>query len=284
MQTPEFTPEQKRVAIFVGCLTIIFGGLIFIAHKMAPTQHVARVAIIEPPIPMVPEPEEEKDFDALAKRCAPNVHARTLRALVMTESTLNPWAIGIVGARLDRQPKSLSEALATVTDLDARGYNFSLGLTQVNKSNLARFGQNYESVLDACTNLRVGAAILTECYDRAMPEFRNEQRALQAALSCYYSGNFRRGFVLEEKNSSYVGRVVTAAGKGGPVRIIPAIDPKVAVKSTSSPSTARRARTSAPRQMSDNDPDWAFFADDGAPEDPQAAQWGEMINQQFREN
>ena len=102
------------------------------------------------------------DFLALAAQCAPKVDAHTLAALVSVESGYNPYAIGVVGAHLVRQPTSLDEALATVENLTRLGYNFSLGLGQVNRYNLARFGETTRSIFDACANLRVAASILAE--------------------------------------------------------------------------------------------------------------------------
>ena len=47
-------------------------------------------------------------FLALALACAPQVHADTARALVSVESAFNPWAIGVVGGALVRQPRHRS--------------------------------------------------------------------------------------------------------------------------------------------------------------------------------
>ncbi|EGC99197.1 lytic transglycosylase catalytic, partial [Burkholderia sp. TJI49] len=43
-------------------------------------------------------------FAQLARACAPNVDPETLAALVRTESGFNPYAIGVVGGHLTRQP------------------------------------------------------------------------------------------------------------------------------------------------------------------------------------
>lgn len=150
------------------------------------------------------------DFLALATQCAPKVEAHTLAALVSVESGYNPYAIGVVGAHLVRQPTSLDEALATVANLTRLGYNFSLGLGQVNRYNLARFGETTTSIFDACTNLRVAASILAECFARATRLEADEQYALRKALSCYYSGNFSTGFT-----AGYVERVVAHATEDG---------------------------------------------------------------------
>ncbi|HTH73397.1 MAG TPA: lytic transglycosylase domain-containing protein [Trinickia sp.] len=150
------------------------------------------------------------DFLALATQCAPKVEAHTLAALVSVESGYNPYAIGVVGAHLVRQPTSLDEALATVANLTRLGYNFSLGLGQVNRYNLARFGETTTSIFDACANLRVAASILAECFARATRLEADEQYALRKALSCYYSGNFSTGFT-----AGYVERVVAHATEDG---------------------------------------------------------------------
>ncbi|MGA4289673.1 lytic transglycosylase domain-containing protein [Ralstonia nicotianae] len=163
------------------------------------------------------------DFNTLALQCAPGVHPTTLQAVVRTESGFNPYAIGVVGGQLARQPKSRAEAVATAKALDARGLNFSMGLGQVNKAHLARFSLNFESVFDACANLRAGAHILQECFQRAVARLGAE-KALHAAISCYYSGNFNRGFQVERSGTSYVQRVAANASSTNPVlEVVPAI-------------------------------------------------------------
>jgi type IV secretion system protein VirB1 len=156
------------------------------------------------------------DFLTLAARCAPHVDAHTLAALVHTESGYNPYAIGVVGAHLVRQPDSLDEAIATVDNLARLGYNFSLGLGQVNRYNLARFGETTTSIFEPCANLRVAASILSECFARAARTEADEQYALRKALSCYYSGNFSTGFT-----AGYVERVVSHALDDGHREVAP---------------------------------------------------------------
>ena len=60
-----------------------------------------------------------------------------MQHVINVESSSNPYAIGVVGGALVRQPKALDEALATVRMLEEKGYNFSIGLAQVNRYNLA---------------------------------------------------------------------------------------------------------------------------------------------------
>jgi type IV secretion system protein VirB1 len=151
------------------------------------------------------------DFDTVAQQCAVGVHPNTMAALVSVESAFNPYAIGVVGGRLARQPSSKAEAVATARALERDGWNFSVGLGQVNRHNLAPQGLDYAMALEPCANLRAAARILSACFARARHRRHDQQAALRAALSCYYSGNFTRGFKPEGSHISYVDRVVSHA-------------------------------------------------------------------------
>lgn len=141
--------------------------------------------------------------------------------VVKVESSFNPYAIGVVGGRLQRQPKSLSEALATVRMLEGRGFNFSLGLAQVNRHNLAKYGlTSYEQAFQSCPNLVAGSRILAECHGRSGQDWGK-------SFSCYYSGNFttgfRHGYVQKVYASMQRGQLVTREANvipviGGPAR------------------------------------------------------------------
>jgi type IV secretion system protein VirB1 len=149
-------------------------------------------------------------FLVLAMACAPQVHADTAHALVRVESDFNPWAIGVVGGALLRQPRQRAEALATAQALQANGSNFSVGLGQINVSNFARLGLTLESAFEPCSNLAAMQSVLAECFDRASAataaRVHADQKSLRQALSCYYSGNFATGF-----RHGYVGKVLAAA-------------------------------------------------------------------------
>jgi type IV secretion system protein VirB1 len=119
-----------------------------------------------------------------------------MQHVVQIESSANPWAIGVVGGRLQRQPRNLGEAVATARMLESKGYDYSVGIAQVNRSNLSRYGLNtFERAFDGCANLTAGARILAECYRRSGGDWGK-------AFSCYYSGNFTTGF-----RDGYVQRV-----------------------------------------------------------------------------
>lgn len=135
------------------------------------------------------------DFVVVVQQCAPNVHVKTIAALVRQESGYNPYAIGVVGKglRLARQPRNKEEALVTARSLIAAGLDFSVGIGQIFSKNLPKYGLTLETAFDVCSNLRAADAILVECYDRAKVRFADEQSRIRAALSCYYSGNFVTG-------------------------------------------------------------------------------------------
>ena len=145
-----------------------------------------------------------------------------MQPLVAVESSGNPHAIGVVGGSLQRQPESLAEAVATARMLDRLGRNFSVGLAQVNRRNLAAQGlDSWEKAFDPCLNLQAGARILAQCRQRAGGDWGK-------ALSCYYSGNFHTGF-----RQGYVRKVFAAAGtaampstgRAGPPMEPPALPP-----------------------------------------------------------
>ena len=168
--------------------------------------------------------------------------------VVKVESSFNPYAIGVVRGRLARQPKNLAEALSTARMLEDLGYNFSLGLAQVNRHNLARQGlDSYEKAFAVCPNLQAGSRILAECYSRSGSDWGK-------AFSCYYSGNFTTGY-----RHGYVQKVFASwqrqTGRGT-APAIPVIDrsslagprrtmPRATASSSTSSRVARRIEEAA---------------------------------------
>lgn len=194
------------------------------------------------------------NFNEMAKKCAKGISEHTMQAIARTESSFNPYAIGVVAGALKRQPANKAEAILAVQQLRRLGRNFSMGLVQVNVKNMAKYGLTDETVFDACENLRVGGAILQDCFRRATGD---AQTRLQKALSCYYSGNFVRGF---SGRDNYVARVVNNAKKNTPnqtIRLpenrglmkvsnrVPAIDTRVAVPNVAAKKTVRKKVTNA---------------------------------------
>jgi type IV secretion system protein VirB1 len=144
----------------------------------------------------------------LLATCAPQIHPATAAALIAVESARNPYAIGVVGGALLRQPVNHREAIATARALEARGWDFSVGLGQINRRNFARLGLSLDTAFDPCTNLAAMQAVLGECFDRAGATVRADAARLRDALSCYYSGNFSTGH-----RHGYVRKVVLASAR-----------------------------------------------------------------------
>src|SRR5258708_23962504 len=139
----------------------------------------------------------EAEFVSLAGKCAPGAPPDTLLAIARTESDLNPNAISInrpkAAARragygngelaLERQPKDRSQARFWLRWLAVHHYTVSIGLMQVNAEMAPRFHLQSEQLLEPCTNIRVGAAILISAYTKLAYEIGEGFEALDAALS-----------------------------------------------------------------------------------------------------
>lgn len=153
------------------------------------------------------------DMALVIQQCGGSVHPQTLQAVVTTESSGNPFAIGVVGEPgLPKQPQTLEEAVSTAERLESEGRNFSVGWAQINRYNIPKYGLTYRTAFDVCTNINVSAQILTDCYARAVRRAASDVDPLHAALSCYYSGNFTRGFKADDSQGrSYVDRVISHA-------------------------------------------------------------------------
>jgi type IV secretion system protein VirB1 len=160
----------------------------------------------------------------LVLSCAPLIAPDTALALIRTESGGNPYAIGVVGNTLVRQPRTAAEALATVNALEHTRWDFSVGLGQINKRNFVRLGLTNATAFDPCTNLRAMQTILSDCFARAGGVgVVGEQIQLRSALSCYYSGNFKTGFRADLPGQApYVDRVIASWShnrtRGSPAR------------------------------------------------------------------
>jgi len=142
--------------------------------------------------------------------------AEVMQHIVEVESGRNPFAIGVVGARLERQPQDLAEAIATAQMLESQGYNFSLGLAQVNKANLTKYGlDSYEKAFQTCANLAAGSRILAECFTSSHGDWGK-------AFSCYYSGNFTTGYQdgYVQKVYDAINRAANSSVSGTPIPLV----------------------------------------------------------------
>ena len=157
----------------------------------------------------------EAEFVALADRCAPGAPPDTLVAIARTESDLNPNAISINRPRaaaqragyehgglvLLKQPKDRVQAKSWLQWFTIHGYTVSVGLMQVNAETALLIGVKPEQLLEPCTNLRVGAAILIAAYSAVARQIGEGFAALDAALSFYNTGDptygIRNGYVAK---------------------------------------------------------------------------------------
>lgn len=141
---------------------------------------------------------------AFIQQCAPAVPPITVNALVRTESSFNPWAIGVNSAsRLAKQPTSFNQAVQIADELLKGKASFDLGLGQINSKNLNYLNLTARQVLDPCTNLRALQTIFVDCFNRAKLKTDNGSQAAAMAFSCYNTGNFKDGF-----NNGYVVKVL----------------------------------------------------------------------------
>lgn len=137
-------------------------------------------------------------------QCATQVAENTMMAIIKTESNGNPLAISLNrGHRLLYQPKNYKQAVSWVNYLEKHGYNFDVGITQVNIKNIHKFGFKAADMLEPCLNLKLGAYILQLNYSKAIKTSDNQQEALLKAISAYNTGNHHSGFY-----NGYVEKVV----------------------------------------------------------------------------
>ena len=159
-------------------------------------------------------------FRTLAKSCAANVPVSTLEAIARTESALYPYALSINRPHqfarrqgwnrgtitLERQPKSLEEAIAWTKWLLTQGITVSIGLLQVNSEHAALLHLTAEQLFDPCNNLRSGAALLSNTYAETARIHGEGFAALDSALSYYNTGSPTDGLT-----NGYVQQVKTHA-------------------------------------------------------------------------
>lgn len=144
---------------------------------------------------------------SLANQCQTNVSTDIIQKLISIESAGDPFAIAIKGVPIVKQPKTKEEAISAIKQLDSLGFNYSVGLMQVNHANFKKYGLTLDTAFDYCPNIKAGSEIFLECLNRAKAKYssKSESQIINHAASCYYSGNFTYGFKKEGSNNvSYV--------------------------------------------------------------------------------
>jgi len=165
---------------------------------------------------------QNTDLAKLQSTCLPTAPLTTLRAVVQVESSGNPnamqidfskallkrWELPEGTLRLKRQPTNHREALDWLAYFQSYDIFVDLGLMQVSTAEAKRRGISPESLLEPCTNLRVGWLILEDDYRIEKQTYGPGQQALQHAISRYNTGDTQRGIT-----NGYLGRVLAAVRK-----------------------------------------------------------------------
>lgn len=183
---------------------------------------------------------------ALINQCAPNVSPDTMNALIMTESGANPYVIANVSDGISKYFKDEKGAIEYAEKLTTENKNFSAGLTQIYSKNFPSLNLTYKTVFDPCTNIKAGAAVLTDNYLK-QKEGTDYQKILRA-LSLYYSGNELTGFKKEKNfnNTSYLERITRNANS----YIVPSIRNKTDESEIAPPNDEKKTS-----------PEWDVFGD-----------------------
>ena len=169
----------------------------------------------------------KETFFALSMACAPNVDVNLLYKIAVVESSLNEFAVNINNSHLSGMPSDLDGSLELVAK--AGSNSFDVGLMGINSGNFNHFGVSLIQIFDPCTNISVGAQILTDNYRRAKSFYSDDQTALIAALSAYNTGNFIDGL-----SNGYVDKYLPSQ---------PVYEPEYINQSQSAPETAHFATT-----------------------------------------
>lgn len=135
-------------------------------------------------------------IDSLIQQCANQTPMPIAHAIIKTESSYNPFAIGVNlnGKSFGgfKQPTNYQDAVTVAKSLIANGKNIDMGLAQINSANLRRLNLSVEQVLEPCNNLKAMQYILSSCYASASDSGIGAK--IQRAFSCYNTGNHRKGF------------------------------------------------------------------------------------------
>lgn len=145
------------------------------------------------------------DFLALAQSCGPAVHPVTIAAIVRTESGFDPLVIRDNTGQITLHPRTLEQAQAIVRERYAAGHKLAIGLMQVTSPWALKLNLDPIVLLNACTNMKFGTAILAINYQKCSLSNRAPTQALNCALSMYWSGRPHVG-------GAYTNRIFQAAG------------------------------------------------------------------------
>lgn len=124
-------------------------------------------------------------------------------AIAGIESGLNPWSLNIEGRPYRFSSKE--EALAKAREAQRKGRSFDVGIMQINRWWLDRYGISLEAAFDPLANIYFGGWILKGEIAR--------HKNIRAAIGAYHSPNPIRA-------NRYAAKVMKAL-ESGPVKAIP---------------------------------------------------------------
>lgn len=131
-------------------------------------------------------------LDYYVQNCSNMVAPKTMLAIIKTESNGNYLAINLnKGKKLLFQPKNYYQARLWVQYLEQHGYDFDVGLAQINIKNIHKYGLMAHEALDPCKNLNIAQKILQDNYKIAKSNSQSTNDALFKTIVAYNSGNFK---------------------------------------------------------------------------------------------
>ena len=178
---------NRRSSILSATVAAVLGACVF--HGLAQAESVSK-----------------ETFRIMAARCAPAVQARTLYAVAVTESDLDPWALHDNTTGISEDEQTFDAALVDAQSWVGLGHSVDIGLMQVNSGNLSALNMTVRTALDPCASMAGGAAVLQAAYGGADTP-ADRQAALLVALSRYNTGSPLRGIL-----NGYARRVLANAG------------------------------------------------------------------------
>ena len=145
-------------------------------------------------------------FLAFFHACAPNVQPQIIGSIVQQESGFSPWAIDDDTTHRSYYPRSEQQAVALSFGFARRGDTFDVGYMGYNSVHFLRSGlsdqaltQTLIRVFDPCTNVRLGATVLTQNYRQALARgYAPGGASLLAALD-WYNGGAASSFSYAER-------------------------------------------------------------------------------------
>ncbi|MBI5681843.1 MAG: transglycosylase SLT domain-containing protein [Deltaproteobacteria bacterium] len=106
-------------------------------------------------------------FDEAARTY--NINPLLLQAIATVESNNHPYAINVnKNGRSVKTvyPTSKKSAIEQIKNLDRLGYNYDIGIGQINVKNIKGYGMDPKELFEPCKNLHASAMLLKGLIDR----------------------------------------------------------------------------------------------------------------------